>query len=171
MVSAVKLTDLTDAPLTYTQVGATGRPDGMPDGFNHVSAVHRIGSGRDCFEAAGAAVLRFGMLRGAGVRVTASTEVAEVGTVVVGRLGPFAAPCRVVYVLDEPHRRGFAYGTLPGHPVAGEERFSVRFDPASESVYAEVAAFSRPRTWWARLGAPALTVVQKLVTQRYLRAL
>lgn len=171
MVSAVKLTDLTDAPLTYTEVGATAHTDRMPARFHHVSAARRIGSGRERFEAAAEAVLRYGMLRGAGVRVTPSTDSAEVGTVVMGRLGPFAAPCRVVYVLDEPNRRGFAYGTLPGHPVAGEERFSVRFDPASESVYAEVAAFSRPRTWWARLGAPALTAVQKLVTQRYLRAL
>jgi len=171
MVSAVKLTDLADAALTYTEVGATARTDGMPAGFRHVSAARRIGSGRARFETAAEAVMRYGMLRGAGVRVTADTEVAAVDTVVLGRLGPFAAPCRVVYVLDEPNRRGFAYGTLPGHPVAGEERFSVRYDPASESVYAEVAAFSRARTWWARLGAPALTVVQKLVTQRYLRAL
>ncbi|SIP67631.1 hypothetical protein BN9982_740001 [Mycobacterium tuberculosis] len=32
------------------------------------------------------------------------------------------APCRVVYVIDEPDVRGFGYGTLPGHPVSGEER-------------------------------------------------
>jgi uncharacterized protein (UPF0548 family) len=32
----------------------------------------------------------------------------------------FKAPVRVVYVVDEPTRRGFAYGTLPGHPESGE---------------------------------------------------
>ncbi|AQA05789.1 hypothetical protein BVC93_29310 [Mycobacterium sp. MS1601] len=165
------LTDLAELPLTYTDVGATADPAGMPAGFNHVHVARRIGCGRQRFEEAGASVLRYGMLRGAGVAVTASTEVAEAGTLVLGRLGFFDAPCRVVYVFDEPNRLGFAYGTLPGHPVAGEERFSVRYDPASESVYAEVAAFSRPHTWWARLGAPALGVVQKIVTRRYLGAL
>ncbi|MGV1006508.1 MAG: DUF1990 family protein, partial [Candidatus Nanopelagicales bacterium] len=37
-------------------------------------------------------------------------------------------------------------------------------------VHAEVAAFSRPATWWSRLGSPVLALVQKLVTRRYLNA-
>jgi uncharacterized protein (UPF0548 family) len=166
----MKLTDLVDLPLTYDDVGATAGQTSLPDGFNHVVAAKRIGRGRARYEQAAETVMRYGMLRGAGVVVRASTEVAEVGTLVLGRLGPFAAPCRVVYVLDEPNRRGFAYGTLPGHPVSGEERFSVRYDPADDGVYSEVAAFSLPHAWWAKVGAPALTMVQKLVTQRYLAA-
>lgn len=35
------------------------------------------------------------------------------------------APCQVVYVLDEPDRQGFAYGTLPGQPESGEEAFVI----------------------------------------------
>jgi uncharacterized protein (UPF0548 family) len=116
------------------------------------------------------AVLRYGMLRGAGLRVDATTDVARVGTDVLGRLGPFVAPCRVVYVLDEPDRRGFAYGSLPGHAVRGEELFAVRYDPSDDAVYAEVAAFSRPATWWSRLGTPILRLSQHLVTRRYLDA-
>ena len=166
----MKLSDLVDLPLTYDEVGATAANVKPPAGYRHVRVAARIGTGRDRFEAAARAVVRYGMLRGAGVRVTASTEVAEAGTLVLGKLGPFAAPCRVVYVVDEPDRRGFAYGTLPGHPVAGEECFSVRYDPASESVYAEVSAFSRPNIWWGKLAAPALAMVQKLVTKRYLAA-
>jgi uncharacterized protein (UPF0548 family) len=170
----VKLSDLEGLALTYNDVGATETlPDdsvGATAGYRHVHAASRIGSGRACFERAADAVMRYGMLRGAGVQVTASTEIAAVGTLVLGRLGPFWAPCRVVYVLDEPNQRGFAYGTLPGHPVSGEERFAVRYDPASESVYAEVAAFSRPNTWWSKAGAPLLAVMQRLVTKRYLHA-
>src|SRR5215216_5409661 len=30
--------------------------------------------------------------------------------------------CRIVYVVDEPARFGFAYGTLPDHVERGEER-------------------------------------------------
>jgi len=48
--------------------------------------------------------------------------------------------------------------------------FGVRYDPADGAVYSEVVAFSRPATWWSRLGAPALSVVQRLVSRRYLSA-
>ncbi|CAN5194555.1 DUF1990 family protein [soil metagenome] len=165
----MKLSELADLPLTYDDVGATISGD-VPAGYRWVQRSARIGVGRARFEEAAESVLRYGMLRGAGVTVTASTDVAEVGTLVLGRLGPFAAPCRVVGVVDGPDRRGFAYGTLPGHPVTGEELFAVRYEPGSGSVYSEVAAFSRPNTWWARLGSPALSVVQRMVTTRYLAA-
>lgn len=155
-------------PLTYAQVGATaGDP---PAGYRQVRASRRIGSGRDRFERAAGSVMCYGMLRGAGLRVTASAEPAEVGADVLGKLGPFVAPCRVVYVIDEPDRRGFAYGSLPGHAVRGEELFAVRYDPADDGVYAEIVAFSRPATWWSRLGAPALRAIQRIVTRRYLSA-
>jgi uncharacterized protein (UPF0548 family) len=35
------------------------------------------------------------------------------------------APCRVIYTITEPRRKGFAYGTLPGHPESGEEAFTI----------------------------------------------
>ncbi len=148
----MKLSDLTGLPLTYAEVGATAGD--LPAGYRQVRVSKRIGTGRPRFERAADAVMRYGMLRGAGLRVIATTEVAEVATEVLGRLGPFVAPCRVVYVVAEQNRRGFAYGSLPGHAVSGEEMFGVRYEPADNSVYAEVVAFSRPATWWGRLGAP-----------------
>ncbi|MBI3213123.1 MAG: DUF1990 domain-containing protein [Mycobacterium sp.] len=166
----MRLGDLAALPLTYEQVGATGDGMTLPAGYHHVRVGAQIGSGRDRFEHAAASVLRYGMLRGAHVRVSASTEVAQVGTAVLGRLGPFQAPCRVVYVVDEPNCHGFAYGTLPGHPVSGEERFAVRYEPRTDSVYAEVVAFSRPATVFSTLAGPALPLVQRLVTRRYLQA-
>jgi uncharacterized protein (UPF0548 family) len=164
----VKLSDLAGRPLTYVEVGATAAH--LPPGYHHVRLSAPIGTGRDRFEQAAGTVMRYGMLRGAGLRVTATTEVAEVGTDVLGRLGPFSAPCRVVYVVDELNRRGFAYGSLPGHAVAGEEMFGVRYEPADDSVHAEVVAFSKPATWWSQIGAPAAAVVQRVVTRRYLSA-
>ena len=168
MVDRVKLSDLAGRPLTYAEVGATaGR---LPADYHHVRLSARIGNGRARFDQAAAAVMRYGMLRGAGLRVAATTEVAEVGTEVLGKLGPFAAPCRVVYVVDEPNRRGFAYGSLPGHAVCGEEMFGVRYEPVDDSVHAEVVAFSRPATWWSRVGAPVASVLQRVITRRYLSA-
>lgn len=164
----MRLADLADLPFTYTEIAATADGAQLPPGYQHMRRSARIGTGAERFEQAATAVLRYGMLRGAGVRVQATTEVAERGTLVLGRLGPIPAPCRVVYVVDEPNCRGFAYGTLPGHPECGEERFAVRYDPDSGSVYSEVVAFSRHATWWSRLGGPVTSLAQRLLTQRYL---
>ncbi len=165
----MKLSDLAALPLTYTEVGATAGP--LPAGYHHVQKSSVIGRGRRRFEEAADEGMRWGMLRGAGLRVEATAEVAAVGSEVIVHLGPVRAPCRVVYVVDEPDRRGFAYGTLPGHAESGEERFVVRYDPATDDVYAEVTAFSRHGTWWSRLGSPVTSVIQRVVTERYLRAL
>ena len=165
----MKLSDLAARPLTYPEVGATAGP--LPAGYHHVQKSAAIGHGRHRFEEAAEKGMRWGMLRGAGLRVEATSEVAAVGSEVIVHLGPVQAPCRVVYVVDEPDRRGFAYGTLPGHAESGEERFVVRYDPATDEVYAEVVAFSRHGTWWSTLGSPVTTVIQRVVTDRYLRAL
>lgn len=80
------------------------------------------------------------------------------------------APVRVVYVIDEPTRRGFAYGTLAGHPESGEESFVVeRTDDGS--VWLEISSFSRPSTAWWRLLSLPLRVAQATYTRRYLRVL
>ncbi|AEV75971.1 hypothetical protein MycrhN_5498 [Mycolicibacterium rhodesiae NBB3] len=165
----MKLSDIADLPLTYSDVGATAST--LPAGYHHVQKSAVIGRGRQRFEEAAAAGMRWGMLRGAGVKVRATTALAAVGSEVIVHLGPVQAPCRVVYVVEEPDRGGFAYGTLPGHPESGEELFLVRYDPATEDVFAEVTAFSRHATWWSRLASPFTSLVQRVVTTRYLKAL
>ena len=83
---------------------------------------------------------------------------------------PFRAPCRVIYVIDEPDRKGFAYGTLPGHPEDGEESFIV--DRTSDgSVWLTIRSFSRPSAWkwWAVY--PILRLTQSAMTRRYFRSL
>jgi uncharacterized protein (UPF0548 family) len=69
--------------------------------------------------------------------------------------------CRVVYVVEEADRFGFAYGTLPDHAGSGEERFLVEWDQATGLVWYDVLAFSRPRHVLARLGYPWTRRVQK----------
>jgi uncharacterized protein (UPF0548 family) len=87
-------------------------------------------------------------------------------------VGPFAirAPVRVIYIVDEPDRRGFAYGTIAGHPEDGEERFIVE-RKGDGSVWLTVASFSRPSSkfWWMLY--PVLRLQQALYTGRYLRSL
>lgn len=86
--------------------------------------------------------------------------------------GPFGipAPARVVYLIDEPVRKGFAYGTLAGHPEDGEEAFIVEHNKDG-SVWITIRAFSRPATWYWWAVYPVLRITQEYYTRRYLRAL
>lgn len=80
------------------------------------------------------------------------------------------APCRVIYVIDEPNRKGFAYGTLPGHPESGEEAFIVDHTEDG-SVWLTIRAFSRPAAWQWWAVYPVLRLAQQNFTRRYLRSL
>ncbi len=165
----VDLGALEELRLTYPEVGATAAGQ-LPAGYGHLHVERQIGTGRQRFEQAADAVMHWGMQRGSGLRVQASSEVAVLDAVVLVRMGFLPAPCRVVYVIDEPDMRGFGYGTLPGHPESGEERFVVRRDPDTSAVFAEVSAFSRPATWWSKAAGPLVSVAQRIIARRYLRA-
>jgi uncharacterized protein (UPF0548 family) len=83
---------------------------------------------------------------------------------------PRAFPVRVVYVVDEPDRRGAAFGTLPGHPLAGEELFVVeRRD--DDSVWFTVRILSRPAGGFWSAVWPLLRIVQAVLVRRYLHEL
>lgn len=157
------------AQLSYPEHGATAGP--LPPGYHHINRSEVVGRGRDVFDTAAARLFSWEMHRGAGLRVQASGPVRP-GTVVVVSLGPLSGACQVIYVVDEPDRRGFAYGTLQGvHPECGEEYFGVRIDPRDGTVYAEITAFSRPGRWWSRLAAGPARLIQRHITARYIGAL
>lgn len=151
--------------LTYAEVGATLAAE-LPAGYHHLDERRRLG-GREVFDAAADFVLGWGLQREAGLRVPTSAPVAE-GLDVRLRLGPLAVPVRVVRVVDERDRRGFVYGTLPGHPETGEEAFLVERD--ADGTWLRVRAFSRPARWYSRLGGPVTSWMQRRYTERYLAA-
>jgi uncharacterized protein (UPF0548 family) len=111
--------------------------------------------------------------RGCGLRIETPANRATVGTAIIGSVGigrlRLRIPCRVVWILDETDRVGFAYGTLPGHPESGEESFVVNIDQHNV-VWFTITAFSRPASWYATLGGPAGRYVQRVVTRRYTNA-
>jgi len=86
---------------------------------------------------------------------------------VVARVfGVWSVHCaRIVYTIDDHvgpiHRFGFAYGTLPDHMEAGEERFLVEWDTTSNEVNYDILAYSRPRHLLAKLGYPFVRRLQK----------
>jgi uncharacterized protein (UPF0548 family) len=165
---------LQSLPFSYEPVGATARG----------RAAHHDSSGYTWFEytrvlvstdldRAARDLLTWRVHERAGLRVAASGEATVPGAVVLMRLGvgPVALriPCRVVGVIDEPDARGFCYGTLPGHPESGEERFVIRRQ-ADGALRFVVDGFSRPETRLTRLAGPAGRFVQGRMTRRYLRA-
>jgi uncharacterized protein (UPF0548 family) len=164
---------LRNEELTYPSSGST-RTGTTPPGYRHFERERLLGHGLERFDRAARTVMDWEMHRRAGLTVRASSDVVDEGSVAVVRIGTrqvgLDAPVRVVvYVVDEPGRRGFAYGTLAGHPERGEEAFVVEMRD-DESVVFAITAFSQPVTRLARLGGPVTRAAQSLVTERYLRA-
>jgi uncharacterized protein (UPF0548 family) len=164
---------LRDVPLTYAEVGAT-RAAELPAGYLPGEWTEVVGTGRETFERVAAALFAWAPQRSVGLRVRASGPAGEVGTVVVltaglPRLG-YDIPCRVVWASTTGDERGFAYGTLPGHPESGEECFTVRLTDSGD-VVVTIRVFSRLATPAARAVPPVSRAVQGLATRRYLSAL
>jgi uncharacterized protein (UPF0548 family) len=122
------------------------------------------------FDEAGHPVQPSSTTSGESVYSPSGTELVRPGDTAVLLLGwrglSFRIPVRVVYVVDDPNRRGFAYGTLKGHPKRGEKAFVVeRRD--DDSVWLVIRAFSRPANLLWRVGYPALRLMQAVFTSRY----
>lgn len=186
--------------VSYAAVGITAAADFLrypPGGFRAIERSIRLGSGPERFRNAAAAVMTWGAHQASGVSVVeiASTDPssaadAEGSTETVfaadgtpyltsGMAVTLAIPIgkktrnitvRVVSIVDELNRIGFAYGTLRSGPIVGEESFVVEHR-ADSSVWFTVRACTRVtrRTW--RFAAPVFRVLQKRYLDRYLRSL
>jgi uncharacterized protein (UPF0548 family) len=172
--SISKILDLgcTASP-TYPDVGATLSGGSLPTGYHHDQYEASLGSGRAVYERAVVGLRSWRAHDLPGISVHPSGATVEEGTTIVVTMGTvvaITAPCRIVAVLDESDRWGFAYGTLPGHPEQGEEAFVVR-SAADGSVVFTITAFSRPSDPLVRLSGPIGRTIQRRATEGYLRAL
>lgn len=169
-LSSAEIERLRSLPLTYTCVGGTvtGQADEGYEVFTRTAVVPELS-----FEQAAEILMTWQVQERAGLRVAASAAQAAEGEVVLMKLGLGAAalriPCRVVHVIDEPDRVGFAYGTLPGHPESGEELFLL--ERRGDEIEFRVHAFSRPSTALAKLSGPIGRRFQGIMTRRYLRTM
>ena len=156
---------------TYTDVGATRDPALRPAGYRHDELECTITS-PSAFDRARDGLRTWQAQIGAGADVY--PRVFGPGETVIVYMGvaPFymLAPCRLIYVIDDSDRFGFAYGTLPGHPEEGEEAFVVE-RVATSSVRFVIRAFSRPGDPLVKLFAPAARIVQTRMVMRYQHAL
>jgi uncharacterized protein (UPF0548 family) len=136
-----------------------------------------VGNGEEQWEVASSILMAWGIKTRSGFTVESvpvGVPGVRLGTDyrLTARLGLFSVrePVRVVAVVDEPARRGFAYGTLEGHPVSGEEAFVVHRDVEGD-VWLTLRSFTRPGRGVWRVAFPAALVAQRWYRGRYLRAL
>lgn len=154
-----------DERFSYEPVGKTRTesPSGYVLDHNRI----QLGEGRAVFERAKNAIQQWKMFDIAWLELFWAHAPIEVGSTVaitVSHLGFWSLnAARIVYTIEERgalERYGFAYGTLPDHAEMGEERFTVEFHAADETVWYDLYAFSRPHLL-ARLALPYTRALQK----------
>lgn len=159
-------------PFSYPEVGAT-RQDQLPRGYRHLERRVDAGRGRQRYEELAERLLTWQLHVQAGLALQVSEDRVRQGGIQLAALslGParIKTRCRIVYVITEERLRGFAYGTLVGHPERGEERFSVELTDDDRVIFS-LRAFSRNAWLLARLGSPVSNRVQAMVNRRYLAA-
>lgn len=130
-------------------------------------------AGSNAFERAVDALHAWRMHRAAGLRIAADGPIA-VGTNVAFEaplpIGSVVGTCRIVAVVDEPNRYGFAYGTLSVHPERGEEAFVVSKDDDGNARL-DIDGVSRPVQPIARLVPPFADHLQERAVRRYLASM
>ena len=145
----------------YPAVGQTAEAPPAGYDFDDNSAI--IGQGDEAFEAAKAAFHRWTMFDLSWVKLYSNMTPIEAGEIVTVNFQLFGLwwsnTCEIVYVIDEPKRFGFAYGTKK-HVESGEELFLLSINEEGQ-VHYTIQAFSRPKFWLVKLGYPFARYCQR----------
>jgi uncharacterized protein (UPF0548 family) len=155
-----------EMPFSYPEVGSTAGE--LPPGYIVDRNRIRLGTGKEAYERAIAALRNWKQFDLGWVRMVPTETPIEVGSVVAILTRHFGFwslnACRVVYLIDEnrPVKKfGFAYGTLLSHVERGEERFTIEWHATDDTVWYDILAFSRPNKFLVRLGFPLARQLQK----------
>jgi len=138
----------------------------------------RLGQGMQSFQRAQEAIGQWVMFDMGWTTVWRPRSPAEPGLTVAVLVRAFGLwwlnACRVVYTFDDelPVRRyGFAYGTLSEHAESGEERFTVEWDPATDEVWYDLLAISRPNKLLVKTARPLARSLQRRFARDSQRAM
>lgn len=151
-----------DLPFSYPELGATNTtpPRGYTVDHNRI----QLGHGAETYARAIAALKAWRHFELDWVTIVPRGVAIQTGAIVAVKARAFGTwslnACRVVYVVDEARRFGFAYGTLGDHVERGEERFLIEWLP-DDSVWYDILAFSRPQHPLVRLSYPLTRQLQK----------
>ena len=160
-------------PFSYATVGGTQK--NLPAGYRVDHNRILIGHGLDQFAVAKATIDEWKMFDLNWIELFPTRPCVQVGTavaVVVHHFGFWSVNIsRIIYLIDEASRYGFAYGTLPCHSEEGEERFLVEHDRNTDEVWYDLYSFSRPKHPLARIGHPIARHLQKQFARESLAAM
>jgi uncharacterized protein (UPF0548 family) len=149
-------------PLTYAEVGATNTTPPRAYTVDHNRI--QLGAGEATYKRAVAALKHWQHFELGWVTIVPHGVAIEVGATVAVKAHAFGTwsvnASRIVYVIAEGRRFGFAYGTLPAHVECGEERFLIEWLP-DDTVCYDILAFSRPRHPLVKLSFPLVRRLQK----------
>lgn len=152
-----------DQQFSYPEVGST--LDAPPAGYTVDHNRVKLGNGQRVFDDAVSALRRWQMFDLGWVRLFQPDTAIEVGATVAVLIHHFGFwslnASRIVYVISDDRRFGFAYGTLEDHAEQGEERFLVEREPHTDSVFYDILAFSKPRQWQPRAARPVGRMLQR----------
>jgi uncharacterized protein (UPF0548 family) len=150
-------------PFTYSAVGATNST--LPSDFTVDHNRLKLGTGAETFKRAVGALRRWRQFDLGWVTIAPDNVPLEMGATLAVKAHAFGTwslnATRIVYVINEERRFGFAYGTLPEHVECGEERFLIEWNAEDDSVYYDILAFSKPRHPLVRLSRPLARMLQK----------
>ena len=169
---------LSERVSTYDGAGVRLTQQVGSAGFRGYERTVLLGNGSSLWDFASTEILRWGVKTRSGFSVEGSGAglghpvVAGDRYWLVAHLGPLRIhePVQVVAVVDKPDRKGFAYGTLEGHPVRGEEAFVVDRH-TDDSVWLTMRSLTRPATGLWRAAYPLALLAQRLYSRRYFRSL
>ena len=160
-------------PFSYRELGATR--DTPPAGYNVDHNRIVLGHGPETFRRAMTAIDEWRMFDMPWLHLLPEKPPIKEGetvAVIVRHLGFWSVNIsRIVYLIQEDSRYGFAYGTTECHSEQGEERFMVEYDAQTEEVWYDLLAFSKPRAPLARLGYPFSRHLQKRFARSSLAAM
>jgi uncharacterized protein (UPF0548 family) len=164
------------SPLNYGRPGVTQIEDlvwtGRGNRHRTYAKTLRVGAGGDAWTRAQELGTTWQLKLQSGFMVDRqqSAPVVEVGDDYVLRpkylLLRIAEPVRVIAVMNQESRCGFAYGTRYGHPIAGEEAF-IFHRAESGAVFFTHRIASGAASGWRRLLYPPALLFQIVVRRRY----
>lgn len=176
LVGAIEADRLAEVTSASAETGPTAVPRGLLDGPAAPDQFERrrvLGRSPQAFERARAALRSLAPQRSISVVSPTGVE-ATPGTTIVAalRIGPLhlLAIDRIVALVDEPDRYGFAYVTLPGHVLRGEEAFLIERTPQG-AVVATVRGWADLAVPGGRLLRAPLRLAERIAADRYLDAL
>lgn len=155
----------------YAQVGAS-RDETVPRGYDAVTESAIVGAGMAQFSLLAEGIRGWEIQRRSGLHVLADGPARNGANVaIVKRLAPVAVAlsCRVVWTIEESQRNGFGYGSLTGHPEAGEEAFVAELEPDG-AVRFRVYGFTSAGTVATAATRPLTRALTRATLRGYLHA-